>query len=587
MMNRSKNMTRRDVFKTAAAPSLAALLVPGQIVSQPRNRAALVPGPMTLPVLSQPDQVFVFLGDSRGERSALSRTGSDWTGSRASGGVKIGFHRDADGATVSIASPSSPVQRLHLRWKFHSEENVLVLGDAWERSYGELGWRHLEAERAMPWYAVLTSKERTSGMGVQTGAASLAFWQVDVSGISLWLDVRNGGNGVLLGKRTLKAATIVQYIGAPEEDAFSVTQRLCRAMVKGTTVPAKRGSIAVDVLYGSNDWYYAYGKNTHDGILRDADLIGSLAPANTYKPFTVVDDGYQDPARFPSLPKLAEQIRSRGVLPGIWIRPLRAPQGATASLLLPDARGGTRSGGAPPAYDPTVPEALQAIKDVASEARAWGFDLIKHDFTTYELFAQWGSQMGASPSRGDWHFHDRTKTNAEIIGDLYRALRDACGQDRVILGCNTMGHLSVGLFDASRTGDDVSGKDWERTRRLGVNTLAFRLPQHKTFYAIDADCVPVTPDVPWSMTRQWLQVVANSGSVLLISPDPKAVGAEQKQAIRDAFAQCVQAPISKPLDWIETRTPAAWQISGTQDSYQWILPEGESPFPIGIQRGPE
>ena len=57
-------------------------------------------------------------------------------------------------------------------------------------------------------------------------------------------------------------------------------------------------------------------------------------------------------------------------------------------------------------------------------------------------------------------------------------------------GCNTIGHLSVGLFDASRTGDDVSGREWERTRRMGVNTLAYRLPQHKTFFQLDADCVP-------------------------------------------------------------------------------------------------
>ena len=43
----------------------------------------------------------------------------------------------------------------------------------------------------------------------------------------------------------------------------------------------------------------------------------------------------------------------------------------------------------------------------------------------------------------------------------------------------------------NRTGDDTSGRIWERTRRMGVNTLAFRLPQHNTFYHIDADCVGI------------------------------------------------------------------------------------------------
>ena len=32
---------------------------------------------------------------------------------------------------------------------------------------------------------------------------------------------------------------------------------------------------------------------------------------------------------------------------------------------------------------------------------------------------------------------------------------------------------------------------------MGVNTLAFRLPQHNTFYHIDADCVGIFGMIPW------------------------------------------------------------------------------------------
>jgi alpha-galactosidase len=194
--------------------------------------------------------------------------------------------------------------------------------------------------------------------------------------------------------------------------------------------------------------------------------------------------------------------------------------------------------------------------------------------------------MGASPTRGNWHFNDRTLTNAEIVTLLYRRLRASCGEDRVILGCNTVGHLSVGIFDASRTGDDVSGREWERTRRTGVNTLAYRLPQHKTFFRLDADCVPVTPEVPWAMSRQWLQAVATSGTVLLISPDPHGLQQEQRDALREAFARCADKPSSEPLNWVENRTPTAWRSAAGSATYGWILEEGESPFPIGIQRGP-
>jgi alpha-galactosidase len=590
MSKNQTSITRRALLKNAAASAAATFLLPQtgrgqQPAGMLSTSASAVPH---LPVLSQPDLVFAFVGDVEATRCSLSRSGGLWTGNSRAAGVRVDFLEGSQQSSISLESLALPVQRIHLRWKCRFPEDALVLGDAWERSYGDLEWRPLQAERALPWYAMIHSKERTAGMGVKTGTASFAFWQVDPDGISLWLDVRNGGNGVRLGNRTLEMATIVTHIGASGESAYTTTHRLCHAMTEGTKIPDKRGVTSVDMIYGSNDWYYAYGNNTHDGILRDADLVRSLAPAKGDKPFTVIDDGYQDPSRFPSLPKLAADIRSRDVIPGIWIRPLRAPASTASTLLLSAARwNGPAGEQAPLAYDPTIPDALEAIASVATEACKWGFDLIKHDFTTFELFGQWGSQMGASPAQGNWHFNDRTLTNAEIVTALYRRLRASCGQERVILGCNTIGHLSVGFFDASRTGDDVSGKEWERTRRTGINTLAFRLPQHKVFYSLDADCVALTPDIPWSMSRQWLDVVAKSGSVLLISPDPRAIGKEQQGALRDAFERCVHRPSSEPVDWLETRTPQAWRSSVGADTYRWILEEGENPQPIGIQRGPD
>ena len=574
-------MNRRQMLQASAASFLLSKMG----WSQPSTNT---PALADLPVLEQPDLLFGFTGDAETERISLARNRNTWTSATRASDISITFHPEPHQARVQLNAPSSFVRRIHLRWRRSLPEDLVVLGDAWERSYGDLAWRSLQPERPLPWYALLHSNAHTAGMGVKTGAGSFAFWQVDASGISLWLDVRNGGNGVLLGQRTLEAATIVQISGAPGESAFRVAQRLCRAMTEGIPIVRKRGATSLDVLYGSNDWYYAYGQNTHNGILRDADLVKSLAPAGGPRPFTVIDDGYQDSSRFPSLAKLATEIRSRDVLPGIWIRPLRAASSAPRNLLLPDARWvGPANEQAPPAYDPTIPEALQAITAVATEACMWGFDLIKHDFTTFELLGQWGSQMGASPTQDNWHFNNRTLTNAEVVTALYRQLRQACGNDRVILGCNTIGHLSVGLFDASRTGDDVSGKAWERTRRTGVNTLAFRLPQHKVFFSLDADCVPITPEVPWAMTRQWLQLVADSGSVLLISPDPRSIGAEQKQALREAFERCTHTPSSEPVDWLETPTPRSWRAQDATRTYDWIQPEGASPFPIGVQRGPD
>lgn len=510
-------------------------------------------------------------GEESDQIRPMTRAGGRWAGS----GVEVECVPAVRGFKVLLTAETVEVQRIHLRWSQKIDKASKVVGDAWERSYGDLAWLPLQPERALPWYFLASDGQRTFGAGVKTGAAAFAFWLVDAEGISLWLDVRNGGKGVRLGKRLMEMAHVVTVHG---QDPWSSAQDLCAHMMEGRTVATHRGKYPVKAIYGCNDWYYAYGQNTAEGVLRDAALVRELAPATGPMPFAVIDDGYQDAKRFPSLPKLAEQIRSLNVAPGIWVRPTRAPRDAAASLLLPQDRWDNRDGEL--AYDPTIPEALQRILNVIREACDWGYDFIKHDFTTYELLGYWGSSMGASPTSSGWSFHDRSLTNAEIISHLYREIRKTAGEDRLILGCNAVGHLSAGIFDAQRSGDDVSGHTWERTRRMGVNTLAFRLPQHRRFFAVDADCVPITPDIPWQFTEAWLQAVAASGTVLLISPDPRAIGAEQKAAVRRAFAENARASQFKALDWMESRTPSSWETEAGRRQFQWLEEGGALPFSV-------
>ena len=110
-----------------------------------------------------------------------------------------------------------------------------------------------------------------------------------------------------------------------------------------------------------------------------------------------------------------------------------------------------------------------------------------------------------------------------MIDDLYRTIRAAAG-DALVIGCNTVSHLSAGVFEICRIGDDTSGTEWARTRKMGVNTLAFRGVQHGAFYVADADCVGVTNAVPWSLNRQWLDLLARSGTMLFVSLAPDALG---------------------------------------------------------------
>jgi alpha-galactosidase len=136
-------------------------------------------------------------------------------------------------------------------------------------------------------------------------------------------------------------------------------------------------------------------------------------------------------------------------------------------------------------------------------------------------------------------------------------------------------HLSAGVFELCRTGDDTSGTDWARTRKMGVNTLAFRSAQHGNFYATDPDCVGVTKAIPWSFNRQWLDVVARSGTALFVSIAPDAIGTAERKDLRAALALAAKAqPVGEPLDWQATVWPTRWRFAGETATYDWVGPDG-------------
>jgi len=527
-----------------------------------------------LEIIREPDFVTAFLGLN--QPLQLSRTAACWEAS----GIRVRTEAGRHDLPIYVAAPGRRPTHIHLRWSIAATASLLVLGDHWERSYGDLHWSCVVPERVMPWYFMTYHAESLHGYGVKTGSGALCFWQLDPEGISLWLNVSNGGTGVDLGERELLAATVVSHRGEPHEDPMSAARSFCAKMCDAPRP-------APSVIYGSNDWYYAYGENSAEQIVRDAELISSLAPPKGERPFTVIDDGWKNKKAYPDMAALAQDIRHQGTRPGLWVRPLEPPRDAASSLLLPKERFGARSRRTGLTYDPTIPEALESVLGKVKEATAWGYELVKHDYTTFDLFGQWGFEMKAQPTSSEWNFHDRSRTNAEIVREFYANIRRAAGDRTILIGCNTIGHLAAGLFEVQRTGDDVSGKNWERTRRMGVNTLAYRLPQHRTFFLMDADCVPITTATPWSSNKQWLDLVARSGTVLFVSPEPKAVGEEQRQALRDAFQVLLSAGEHvRPIEWQTTTTPDRWEFGDRhrqgyiQRKYDWYQNSGAWPFDV-------
>ncbi len=199
----------------------------------------------------------------------------------------------------------------------------------------------------------------------------------------------------------------------------------------------------------------------------------------------------------------------------------------------------------------------------------WGFEMVKHDFTTFDIFGRWGFQMAERLTEPGWQFNDNTKTNAEIVLNLYNNIREAAGETYLI-GCNTLSHLSAGIFELNRIGDDTSGRDWERTRMMGVDTVGFRMVQHETFYEADGDCVGLTKDVPWSKNKQWMQLLAKSSTPLFISARLKHPEKNKKPLSNKVLDQAANAqPIAEPLDWLSNQYPSKWKLDGQAVDFDW------------------
>ncbi len=474
-----------------------------------------------------------------------------------------------------LCHSTEPLRRILLRWNTAIPRHAAVLADHWERGYGDREWRGLVAERVLPWYAIVHDAkfDTSAGYGVRTGASSFASWRIDQQGVTLVLDVRNGDRGVVLGNRELCAAIVVSLSSNVGESPFAFGQRFCKSLCAAPRLSPKP-------IYGGNDWYSRYGENSAETVKQDAGLIRELSPDRSNPPVFVIDAGWsptgscngapydRGASGFPDMASVAAWMRSHEIRPGIWIRPLLTTEKVPASWRVSQKHP---FGGQTSSYlDPSIPEVLDLVKTDIHRLVAWGYEVIKHDFTTYDILGRWGFEMGGEITSGGWSFADRSRTTAEVITALYQAIREAATSS-IIIGCNTLGHLTAGLYELQRSGDDTSGRHWERTRKMGINTLAMSMIQHNHFFSVDADCVAIMSDVPWKLTQQWLDVVARSGTPLFVSPHPQATGKEQRKAVQHALglAAMAQSP-GEPLDWLWTTSPEQWKFAdGTTKTYQW------------------
>ena len=511
-----------------------------------------------------------------GAKIVLLRDGAKWSG----GGVELEFAADG---RLFLASPQRPVSTIDVMFDlgYAYDEYVRVYRDAWERTCGSSGWYPVVAWNSdHPWYMLVNHDGVTDGIGVAVQPNAFAAWRPRKTGTRLHLDVRAGADGVRLGSRRLEVCRIVTRKGETGESPFAAARAFAKVMCPNGRLPA-------EPVYGYNDWYCAYGDNTATNFLKDAAYVSECAKGLKVRPYVVMDDGWQQMSppeikrrtgRFESgrgpwrdssaafgmpMKDFTAAIAALGAKPGLWYRPFRAWDGT------PD---GQTVIGRKEYFDPSLPEMADRIRADIARFREWGMKLVKIDYLAYDVVQVWQGAMRETPLMRPPKWHRTDRTAAEVIRSLYAVMREAAGDEMVIIGCNAFNHFAAGLFELQRTGDDTSGSDWSRTELNGVNTLAMRMHQDGVFFRVDADCAGLVSrgSVEWAKNRQWIDLLGRSGTPVFISWFRDLADDEVRRTIALAFRRSAEGCESaEPVDWTATRTPKVWKFNGVEKTYDW------------------
>lgn len=457
----------------------------------------------------------------------------------ATNDVKYDYVVGKNSAKVIVYPSGSPVKFLKLRFNGDMQHVEAVMGDQWERCGVDypIEWRSVCAGRVLPWFCYAKSKDFIACYGVKTGPDAFVSWQIDPHGVTLFINLLSGNNGTDL-LEPLIACEVVQHESLEGEDAFFVAKRFAKIMCDTPVLPSSP-------IYGVNNWYWAYGKISRESVKQETEQIVRLCDGVKNRPYMIIDDGWElnrtfgkgaylggpwlPNAKFGSMQATAEDIHAKGAKAGLWFRPL-----LRIGDIPEDAKHEVTAGGV--TLDLTHPYTLEQVESDARSFRSWGFDLIKHDFSTFDTLG-WGTitpnfinDKLTNPNRV---CYDKTITMATAIKNLYKAIQRGAGNVDVI-GCNTISHLTAGIHSCYRTGGDTSGRSFEWTRSNGINSM-MRLPLNDTFYLVDPDCACFTERVDTSLNLDFLEMCAITGVTTLASITPNILTDKEEQRINTIY----------------------------------------------------
>ena len=114
-------------------------------------------------LLRQPDEIRLVTGGAQPE----SETGD----------VAVELTEAEGSLAVSVQAQDTPVRELVLTWKAVFNGSGEVLGDTWERGYGDLEWKKEADHIGMPWYFFRHEAGKCLAFGVKVRPSAMCWWE--------------------------------------------------------------------------------------------------------------------------------------------------------------------------------------------------------------------------------------------------------------------------------------------------------------------------------------------------------------------------------------------------------------------------
>ncbi len=462
-----------------------------------------------------------------------------------------------------------------------------VLTDEWERCYGLAGVQDVGTSATVQsaWDLHLFDSKKHVG-------CTLSYFQIPNSKISFTLgrtddqctsltvrcDTHSGRRGVLLEtQRTFELHELM--VRMHQGSCFSGLESYARII-------ARRNHVKPPPVLpvGWVDWYFEKAPTTEDDVLRNLDFIADelkdfgleyiqidsgwqLGVETTPPPHNVISGGPWTPnSKFRRGMKwFADEIRKRGLKPGIWVRPFHSIGGSRERMEHPEW---FNDQGQMDFSHPGVRGEVSGL--VALLTDEWGFEYIKYDFPSFDLFDAWGPALFEDHSAHAETYNPQ-ETNITAYRESIAAIAAAARGKAHLLACNSVMPATIGEAQVFRIGDDVG--DWGRTFRYGVKSVSARYYTNGVFWTNDPDCLLVREPFTLDQARMWASLISLSGGVVFISEHLPSLPSERLDIIKKAMPVYMNNgsgyAFGRPLDLLENNPPTIWDFEVNRPFASW------------------